>query len=74
MKYKLNLGKSKDVDRLAQYPTLLEALRDAKVSRISQPRSLGLNRWIFESDIQSFDALSNRLAQFENLLRGWDLK
>jgi hypothetical protein len=68
-----NLGKSKDVDWLAQYPTLLEALADAKVGQITQPRNLGLNRWIFESNIQDFDELSNRLAEFENLLRGWEL-
>jgi hypothetical protein len=70
---KKNLGKSKDVDWLAQYPTLLEALADAKANRIDQPRNLGLNRWVFESDIQTFTALSVRLAQFENLLRGWEL-
>ncbi|WP_423195576.1 MULTISPECIES: hypothetical protein [unclassified Cupriavidus] len=68
-----NLGKSKDVDWLAQYPTLLEALADAKAARIDQPRSLGLNRWVFESNVQNFAALSMRLAQFENLLRGWEL-
>ncbi|BCZ81162.1 hypothetical protein [Paraburkholderia terrae] len=70
---KLNLGKSRDIDWLAQYPILLKALEDAKKGRIDEPRTLGLNRWIFESDIQSFAALSTRLAQFENLLRGWEL-
>lgn len=68
-----NLSKSKDVDWLAQYPTLLEALVDVKANCIDQPRDLGLTRWVLESDIQTFAALSARLAQFENLLRGWEL-
>jgi len=68
-----NVGKSKDVDWLVQYPTLLKALADAKTGCIDQPRNLGLNRWVFESDVQCFSALATRLAQFENLLRGWEL-
>ncbi|CAB3779458.1 hypothetical protein [Pararobbsia alpina] len=68
-----NRGKSKDVDWLAQYRTLLEALEDARTGRIDQPRELGLNRWLFESNIQEFDMLTERLAQFEILLRGSEL-
>jgi hypothetical protein len=67
-----NLGKSKDVDWLAQYPPLLEAIKDAKDCRIDQLRDLGLARWEMESSIQDFDELSERLAQFGLLLWGWD--
>ena len=69
-----NLGKSKDVDWLAQYPTLLEALADARAGRITQPRDLGLTWWLFESNIQDFDNLTERLMQFETLLRGLELR
>jgi len=68
-----NLGKSKDVDWLAQYPPLLEALDDAKNGRIEQSRDLGLGRWEMESSIQEFRAVSHRLAQFELLLEDWPL-
>ena len=71
---KKNLGNSSDVDWLDQYPTLVEAISDAKAGRVNQPRDLGLTRWIFESYIQSFDILTERLMQFETLLRGLDLK
>ncbi|MEF9386856.1 hypothetical protein V4890_14690 [Ralstonia solanacearum species complex bacterium KE056] len=68
-----NLGKSKDVDWLAQYPPLLEAIKDAKEGRIHQPCDLGLARWEMESSIQDFREVSHRLAQFELLLEGWSL-
>ena len=71
-----NLGKSRDVDRLAQYSPLLEAIRDAKEGRIDKPRDLGagLWRWIMdESEIPDFDELDLRLSQFSWLLRGWKL-
>ena len=71
-----NLGKSRDVDRLAQHPPLLEAIKDAKESRIDQPRDLddGLWRWIMdESEIPELRGLSERLAEFSWLLRGWKL-
>lgn len=68
-----NLGKSKDVDWLAQHPPLMKALADAKAGRIESPRDLGLARWVFESNIQNFSELSERLAEFNLLLRGWDL-
>lgn len=68
-----NLRKSKDVDWLAAYPHLIEAIEDAKTGRIDQPRDLGLGRWQLESNIQDFDDLSERLAEFNLLLRGWPL-
>lgn len=71
-----NLGKSKDVDFLAQYPPLLEALADARAGRVDRPRDLGTwltSYWLFESNIQDFDVLTERLMQFEMLLRGWKL-
>ncbi|CAN0626036.1 conserved protein of unknown function [Burkholderia multivorans] len=69
-----NRGKSKEVDWLAQYPPLVEALADAKAGRISQPRNLGgLGRWEQESGIQDFDKVTERLAKFELLLWGWKL-
>ena len=70
-----NLGKSKDVDWLMQYPPLVKALEDAKAERIDAPRNLGdgLSRWVFESNIQNFSELSERLAEFNLLLRGWSL-
>jgi len=40
-----NLGKSKDVDWLAQYPPLLTELQDAKLDRVDKPRDIGLGRW-----------------------------
>jgi len=67
-----NLSSNKDVDWLAQYSPLLEALRDAKEGKIDQPRDLGLARWELESSIQDLDVLSERLAQFGLLLWGWD--
>ncbi len=69
----MNVGKSKDVDWLAQYPPLLQALADAKNGRIDEPRDLGLSRWELESSIQDFRSVSHRLAQFELLLEGWAL-
>lgn len=68
-----NLGKSKDVDWLAQYAPLLKALEDAKCGRIDAPRDLWLGRWELESNIQDFRGISHRLAQFELLLDGWEL-
>jgi len=70
-----NLGKSKDVDWLAKYPPLVKALNDAKSEQIDTPRNLGdgLNRWVFESNIQNFNELSERLAEFNLLLKGWSL-
>ena len=68
-----NIGKSKDVDWLAQYPPLLTALKDAKLGRIDKPRDIGLSRWELESNIQDFRGVSHRLAQFELLLEGWSL-
>ena len=70
-----NLGKSRDVDRLAQYSTLLEAIRDAKEGRINKPREIGagLWRWIMdESEIPGIKGLSLRLSQFDLLLHGLD--
>jgi hypothetical protein len=68
-----NLGKNKDVDWLAAYPPLLQALEDAKGYRIDRPRELGVGRWELESSIQDFENLSERLAEFNLLLRGWIL-
>lgn len=70
-----NLGKSKDVDWLAQYRPLVKALEDAKKEMIDSPHNLGdgLGRWVFESNIQDFHDLSERLAEFNLLLRGWPL-
>jgi len=68
-----NLGKSKDVDWLAQYPPLLTALQDAKLGRVDKPRDIGLSHWELESNIQDFRGVSHRLAQFELLLEGWAL-
>lgn len=68
-----NLGKSQDVDWLAQYAPLVKALEDAKGGWIDEPRDLGLSRWELESNIQDFRGVSHRLAQFELLLEGWDL-
>jgi hypothetical protein len=70
-----NLGKSKELDWLAQYPPLIKALDDAKEERIDTPRNLGsgLNQWVFESNIQEFYDLSERLAEFNLLLKGWTL-
>lgn len=68
-----NLGKSKDVNWLAQHPPLVKALADAKAGKIDAPRDLGLARWVFESNIQDLNELSERLAEFNLLLRGWDL-
>ena len=70
-----NLGKSRDVDWLLQYSPLLEAIRDAKESRIDKPRELGagLGRWLTdESEIPGIKGLSLRLSEFRLLLRGWD--
>jgi len=71
-----NLNKSKDVEFLSQYQPLIDALADAKAGQIMEPRELGdwlSSYWIFESNIQDFRELCHRLAQFENLLRGWEL-
>jgi len=69
-----NKGKSKDIDFLEAYQPLRSALEDAKAGRIFEPRDLGgLMRWQQESDIQNFDKLAERLAQFEILLWGWKL-
>ncbi|WP_211467558.1 hypothetical protein [Collimonas silvisoli] len=70
---RMNLGKSRDVDWLANYAPLLKALEDAKGNLIHKPRDLGLGRWEMESNIQDFRTISHRLAQFELLLEGWDL-
>jgi len=67
-----HLGQNKDIDWLAQYPYLLEAIKDAKEGKINEPRDLGLARWELESEIPNFDELSDRLAQFKLLLLGWD--
>lgn len=69
-----NVGKSKDVDFLAEYEPLVVAIADAKTGKIASPRDLGgLGRWQLESNIQDFEELSERLAQFSLLLRGWEL-
>lgn len=70
-----NCGASKDVEWLAAYPPLVDAMQAAKRGEIGEPRELGdgLGWWVFESNIQSFKGLAHRLCQFELLLRGWSL-
>lgn len=69
-----NTGQSKDVDFLAEYQPLIKAIADAKAGEITSPRDMGgLGRWQLESNIQDFKDLSERLAQFSLLLRGWEL-
>lgn len=69
-----NAGKSKDVDFLVDYQPLVKAIADAKAGGITSPRDMGgLGRWQLESNIQDFKNLSERLAQFSLLLRGWEL-
>lgn len=65
--------KSDDVAYLASYTPLLKAIEDAKNGSIKEPLDLGLSRWVFESNIQNFGEVSERLAQFSLLLRGWRL-
>ncbi len=70
-----NLGKSRNVERLAQYSPLLKAISDAKEGRIDKPREIGegIWRWIMdESEIPGIKGLSLRLSQFDLLLCGWD--
>lgn len=55
-------GESADVNFLASHEPLLKALDDAKAGRINSPRDLGLAYWVFESNIQDFDDIANRLA------------
>ena len=59
-----------DAEWLAQYPTLLKALEDARQLRVFEPRKLGLDRWQLESNIRQFDDLPQRLIEFEFLLEG----
>jgi len=68
-----HIGKNADVDWLAKYPYLVNAIADAKQCRITEPCDLGLSHWIFESNIQKLDELTERLCQFEILLKGWPL-
>ena len=69
-----NVGKSGDVDFLAEYEPLAMAIADAKAGKIVSPRDLGgLGRWQLESNIQDFKDLSERLVQFSLLLLGWEL-
>lgn len=70
---KSHLGESEDVDFLANFPALNQALEDAKMEIVLSPRELGLRRWHMDSNIQSFPDVSHRLAQFCLLLEGWDL-
>ena len=70
---KSHLGESRDVDFLANLPTLNQALEEARKGTISCPRKLGLTRWIMESDIQEFPDIADGLAGFEWLLDGWEL-
>jgi len=70
-----NTGKSKDVDFLVDYQPLVKAIADAKAGGITSPRDMGgLGRWQLESNIQDFKDLSERLAQFSLLLRGWSFQ
>ncbi|VVE30837.1 hypothetical protein PCA20602_03643 [Pandoraea capi] len=69
-----NHGKSKDVDFLATYPPLLEAISDTKAGLIMQPRHLDwLERWEIESEIPEFADVADRLAEFQLLMWGWAL-
>lgn len=69
-----NVGRSKDVDFLADYQPLVKAIADAKVGEITSPRDMGgLGRWLLESSIRDFPVLSDRLSGFSLLLRGWEL-
>lgn len=69
-----NVGKSGDVDSLAEYEPLAIAIADAKAGKIVSPRDLGgLGRWQLESNIQDFKDLSEWLARFSLLLLGWEL-
>jgi hypothetical protein len=68
-----NLDKSKDVRVLAEYQPLTKALADTRDGLISEPRRLGdwlMSYWLFESNIQSFDKLTERLVEFDSLLQG----
>jgi hypothetical protein len=68
-------GASEDVDFLLGLPGLTQDLSDAKNGKIVTPRdpSLGLGVWMLESGINNFEDISNLLAEFRILLRGWDL-
>lgn len=68
-----NVGSHADVDFLASYTPLREAIEDAKRGGISAPRDLGLSRWELESNIRDMEEVSHRLAQFELLLEGCTL-
>ena len=69
-----NLGKSKDVDYLAQSPHLTKLLADAKAERITTPVQdgigFGLEYWHQESGIQKYEEISNGLVKFGLLLKG----
>lgn len=68
-----NLGRSPDVDWLANYRLLVEAIEQAKLCVLLHPIDLGPERWEMESNIRGTPDVSHRLAQFELLLEGWDL-
>ncbi|GLQ88374.1 hypothetical protein [Dyella flagellata] len=68
-------GESKDVDFLIGLTGLSKAICDAKNEMIKEPRDpgLGIGVWMLESNIDKFEDISNLLAEFRILLRGWEL-
>lgn len=68
-----NKGKSADVDWLSTYRPLYEAIEQIQEGVITLPYEIGLGRWVFESNIQDFPVLVDRLAELDLLLRGWKL-
>ena len=69
-KYK---DESKDVLALSEYEPIVKAIKDAKNMAIEQPHEIQLRFFYFESSIQNFRALSDYLAIFSLLLKGWEI-
>lgn len=68
-------GESEDVHFLIAQPWLRALISEARGGLIREPKDLGLGlgRWMLESNICDYDDISNLLAEFGILLRGWKL-
>jgi hypothetical protein len=72
---KAHQNESEDVVFLLSLPELMKSIQEAKEELIHAPRDpgLGLGVWMLESNINEFEDISNLLAEFRILLRGWKL-
>lgn len=66
-------GSHRDVDFLATYDPLIEAIERGKEGSINYPCNIGLSRWELESNIRDVPDVSHLLSIFELMIEGWDL-